>query len=221
MRIYFHTSTQHILMAPAKSGSSTLEQMLQKEYYWDNIFLGKPVTDPQNLLLDYIDPWYIKNSRVFVIVRNPVDWIISGFRYMQYQNIVDPSHVPYPNNLKDHLISIKNNLIEDPFWKLHCLHQPADFLRTGYRFFKLEDFKLVLRYLDKNCNSEYRKLDNYNVNKNNSIPYPVIGDFEKSVILDLTRKAAILTGYDIEKSIEDYRAKYNQGEGNEFSVQNV
>lgn len=208
-------------MAPAKAGCSTIERMFRGNWYWDNVFIGKSINDPKNLLQDYIDESLIKKCKVFVIVRNPLDWIISGFRWIQYQNIVDRTHGGYPIALTDHLIAIKNVLVEDPYWKMHCLHQPSEYLRREYKYVKLENFKTFINYLDNCCDSKYDKLSNYNVNKNSFVPYPDINDFEENLILELTRKAAILTNYNVEESIKQYRQKYNSGELNEFLKQNV
>lgn len=208
-------------MAPAKTGSSTIERMFQRRWNWDNVFLGKPITDPKLLLQDYIYEPLLRSFKIFVIVRNPFNWIISGFRWMQYQNLTDKTHPWYPDTLTDHLIAMKNASIADGYWQQHCLFQPAEFIRREHHYIKLENFKTFLLYLDRHCDSDYDKADNYNINKNDFVPYPDVNDFEKNLILELTRKSAILTNYNIEQSIDKYRQRYNSGELNEFLKQNV
>ncbi len=216
MKIYINNLKSHLIIAPAKTGSSTVERMFQRRWNWDNVFIGKTIHDPKNLLQDYIEDSLLRTFKVFIIVRNPFDWIISGFRWMQHQNLVDYTHEWYPSTLTDHLIAMKNDTIKDNYWRNHCLFQPADFLRREYHYVKLENFKSFLKYLDRTCDSDYDKSDNYNINKNMFVPYPDISDFEKDLILELTRKSAILTNYNIQQSIDNYKQKYDSGELNEF-----
>lgn len=223
MEMFINTEYQHIIMAPCKTGSSTIERMFQRRWNWHNIFLGKPIKSPQNILLDYLSPYEIKSNKVLLFVRNPFDWIISGFRHMQDQNRIDFTHSPYPDTLKDHLIAMKNGSIKDHYWQNHCLYQPADFLKPEYQIVKLENFAAFVRYLDKNLNSDYDKpLDNdYKINVNKKVPFPEIGNFEEQLIIELTRKAAILTCYDVPKSIKSYKKRYTTGELNEFLTKDV
>jgi hypothetical protein len=219
MKIYIHNHYKYIIMAPAKTGSSTIQRMLQTRIDWDNIFLGKKITDPQNLLLDYLDSYYLQSHKVIVMVRNPFDWFISGFRWMQFQNATHSTL--YPDTLKDHLIAVKNNSVECGYWQEHCLYQPADFYRREYGYWKLENFPSFVKFLKRQCGGDFNEYSNYNINQNIHVPFPEVGDFEANLILELSRRAAILTNYNVEESIKNYREKYNKGELNELPKSHV
>ena len=214
MRMYISRDYKHIVMAPSKCGSSTIEQMFQTRYHWDNVYLGKEISDPANILNQYIDPIFMFNYKKVLLVRNPFDYIISGFRFMLLQN--KKHNTFYFNKLTSHLLAIKKNVIKDQFWRNHCQHQPADFYNSTFVIHKLEKFDKFLNYLNKNCKKDYNLLPSYHIHRQKHIPYPEINEVDENLILELTKKAADLTGYNIPKSIENYKKKYNSGELNEL-----
>lgn len=215
MKIYLHNESKVIVIAPAKTGSSTIERMLHTRSRWSHVFLGKRITDPKHILLDYMDPHFLKTHKVLLIVRNPFDWLISGFRWIQHTSNLNDTL--YPDTLRDHLIAVKNDLVRCEHWRTHCYFQPADFYNDNFKIIKLEKFNHLTKYLKQRCNDDFEKLPDYDINHNSYVPYPEIGEFEKNLIIELTRKAAIITNYNIEESIEIYRKKYNNGDPSELS----
>lgn len=213
MKIYISPLHKHIIFGPNKCGSSTIEHMLQTRWDWDNVWIGKKITDPAKILDDYIEPASIINFRKILLVRNPFDYIISGFRHIQYENRRGGL---FPDTLTDHLIAIKNFTITDQYWIDHCQYQPADFYNPGFIIHKLEEWDKFLQHMNFYCKKDYNSLEDYQVNKQMRVEYPDVNDFEKQLIIELTRKAAILTKYNIEESIDAYRKKYNSGELNEL-----
>lgn len=215
MRIYISPKYKHIVMAPFRCGSTTVECMLQTRGHWENVFLGKKIIDPSKILDDYIDPNFIIDYKKVLLVRNPFNYIISGFRFMLDQNKQHNSFC-FPS-LTSHLLAIKKSIVtEDRFWSNHCQHQPFDYYNSKFIVYKLEEFDKFLKYLDINCKGDYNFLSIYHENKQENIPYPAINEFEENLIIKLTKTAAKRTGYNVLKSIEIYKKRYNSGELNEL-----
>ena len=128
--------------------------------------------------------------------------------------------VGFPD-LTSHLLAIKNNNVKCKQWLDHCQYQPFDFYNPGFTIHRLEKFDKFLNYLDKNCKKDYEPLSNFQLNKQETIPYPNINDFEENLIIELTKAAADHTKYDIPKSISVYRERYNSGELNELFKSHV
>jgi hypothetical protein len=205
MRIYISDKYKHIIMAPCKAGSCTIDGLFKAQWNWDSIYIGKKIENPKSLLHNYFSPGLLTSFKVILFVRNPVDWIISGYRYMQIEANLTSK---YPRSLIDHLIAVKNKSINDELWLEHCYRQPAFFYHKWFKIQKLEEFNSFLTYMDENCNSDYRKHKNYNINKNTEVPYPYIGKKEAKLLMSLTLKTAKIGNYDVVEAIENHNRKH-------------
>jgi hypothetical protein len=198
-------------MAQNKAGCSTLESMFGEKKEWQDIFQGKKIKNPKKYLSAYLDNSFTLTYKTTLLIRNPVDWIISGFRWMALENQMHKELPQYAKSLTEHLLAIQNKTPYDQHWLNHCLYFPMDFYNDGFRLFKLEEFNKFLKYLDRNCSSDYTKLETYNQNKNCVIPYPEITDVDKKLILELTSKRLESSYYNVEQTIELYQYKYKKG----------
>lgn len=204
MRIYISDKYKHVIMAPCKTGSCTVDGLFRAQVNWDSIYLGKPIENPKTLLFNYMTPELLRHFTVILFIRNPVDWIISGFRYMQNEANQTAN---YPRSLLDHLIAMKHKSVEDEFWLAHCYRQPAYFYNKEFKIQKLEEFSEFLKHLKNNCKSEYRRNSSYVANKNTTVPYPKIGIEEEKLLIKLTTKTAKIGNYNVLETIEKYKRK--------------
>ena len=213
--MYISEKYKQIVMAPFKCGSTTVEHMFQTRFNWDNIYQGKKMTTPSEVLSQYIDRNLFLDYKIHLLVRNPFDFIISGFRHMLRHNENFKPKIGFPD-LTSHLLAIKNNNVKNNHWLKHCQYQPFDYYNQGFIIHKLEKFDVFLNYLDVKCKKDYEPLPNFHLNKQKTIPYPSINEFEENLIIELTKKAADHTKYNIPKSISVYRERYKSGELNEL-----
>lgn len=216
MRVYINKIYQTIIIVLCKTGSTTVSEMLQDHNNWESVPLEKKITDPKNLLYSYIDKAQYSNYQIILLIRNPVDWIISGYRYMQYKVIntkkSDPiakyrGYSSYPKNFREHLLAILNNNIKDEFWRIHCYWQPLEFYNDNFIIFRLEEFDKFKNYLDTHCNSDYKKHKIYHYNKNKDIEYPIIDKITAMLITVIIKKHKNIGKYNIKETIDNYKVR--------------
>jgi hypothetical protein len=203
MRIYISTKHEHILLIPCKTGSSSVNAMLRMHESWECIFIGKKVTNPKTILDDYIEMDWFSHYTTVLLIRDPIDWIISGYRYMQKDKRKISKN--YPTIFNEHLLSILNDKVDCEHWKRHCCYQPLDYYNDNYIFFKLEEFETFKKYLDINCNSDYIKYKDYHFNKNQEIEYPQIKHNDISLLYKIANKHNMIGKYDLSKTINRYQ----------------
>ena len=205
MRAYISTKHRHIVLAPCKTGSCTVDNMLKSHPSWDSIFLGKKIHDTKNFLYDYLCKDIYKEYTKILLIRNPIDWIISGFRYMQLD--VNKKQ-GYPKVLREHLVAVLKNEISCEYWIHHCYWQPLSFFNDDYITFKIENFDKFVEYLEKNCQGEFIKHKIYQFNKNIEIPYPTVDNIDISLLLKIAKTYNDIGQYNLNKTINNYVIKH-------------
>ena len=75
-----------ILLVPNKCASSSCQRMIPKQYHKENI---NDVT--------------LKNNLIWGIVRDPVEWYVSGWRFFRTGLLPDKSNKPYVKDFDTHL----------------------------------------------------------------------------------------------------------------------
>ncbi len=207
--IYVSPKYKHIIMIPCKTGSITVDYMLGRcnNYNWHSVFIGKEITSTTDILWDYLDHNIYSKYKTILMIRNPIEWIISGYRCMQ---IKENKNQNYPSTFRNHLLSIIKNDIDCIYWKSHCYWQPLDYYNDNFSIFKLEEFDKFKKYLDKTCASDYKKYENYQFNTNTEVKYPILDQIDVALIKKLAKKHNKIGKYDLKETINKYRIKYGE-----------
>ena len=204
--IFCNGNTKKALGCPTKTASSTIEAALSPTPL-------HRIWNPCALLTH--ERLILKNFEFAVLVRNPVDWYVSGYRYALWNEAL----LYKTANFTQHLLNINEALNIDRFdhidlkyglmWLNHCVVDPVLSAKhigiTPIKYIQIEsNLELhVSEWLDV----DFKMPSPHNTNT--FVHYPKLTDTDKNLIKDLSSSWAKEAGYDIDKCISEYEAKVN------------
>ena len=223
--IYVNHLHKKGIIIPCKCGSSAFGNMLFMQAYgsgkrnrhWEQF----QTRQEQRLAKDVITSNNLSNYDFIGIARNPVDWYISGFRFVQ-QCIKDGvltephNYWHFPTVFRQHLELVDklhtseiNDGEYDEWWLDHCMLNPYMHFTENTQVIDLGDWNKIRQWFD----TFYKLKHEFAiVNKtSDTIPYPVL-DYNEIFLLrklhsNFWHLPKIPSIYNIDKSIKNYILK--------------
>jgi hypothetical protein len=176
-----------IISVPMKCGTETFATALPKD--WIDIYANPKFDEiPLSALEKTLKVCELTNRNLndythYVIVRHPVKWLVSGFRFLQSLQ-KNPKHFKYHTNFEKHLHDVylertQNYQAFDGFWSDHCSVMPDQYCDENAIPIKLE-----------NIDEFFKTFDIYNIpllNKTSSrIPYPRLNTLSKDLLYKIS-----------------------------------
>lgn len=205
IQIIYNRKTKKALFCPLKTASSSLQESVGGLLPFIDLSSLNP-----NVWL------WLQHYEIASLVRDPVDWYVSGYRY-SHQNInLKHRSDTFYNHLQD-VKTVLENDNPNPFpknkifhltWINHCVKNPIMQLKSiglnATHFIKIENNlkKQVCDWLDTDLPLKH-------LNCSVGLDFPIIGDNECKLLQELSSTWAETAGYNIETSIEQYKAKVN------------
>lgn len=180
-----------IISVPMKCGTETFAEIFKNDRHWVDIYKSRTLDDIELSGLNKTLKVFELTGRNFedythyVIVRHPVDWLVSGFRFLQSfkQN---RKLFKYHTNFYKHLKDVKKERDSDVtifnlFWSDHCSVMPDCYCDESALPRKIEDLDNFL--IELNIDTPIPVL-----NKTAShVPYPLINNKCKTIIEDICK----------------------------------
>tara|TARA_Y100000385_G_C13028522_1_gene609609 strand:+ start:273 stop:860 length:588 start_codon:yes stop_codon:yes gene_type:complete len=184
--------TKELLIVPMKCGSTSFRKLYAKDKDWFDLSSNKQLDRLPLIGVEKIHEMFCITKRDIdqysktLIIRDPVQWLISGFRFLQLMN--HPKSPWYPKHLAKHLNKVRKDKHKDLFFTDHCCALPNRYYFPGCKIIKLEESNLSIQ-------------ENVTPSR---IAYPELDESAIQLIVQLTEDYCELFGYDIEKSIKYY-----------------
>ena len=205
---------------PCKCGSTAFGNMLfildnDGKNHWEELNTSQDTRLAKDVLISN----GITDYECVGIARDPVEWYVSGFRFIQQQIDLDENvklqdgYWQFPKTFQEHLELIHHyhnigldNTEKDEWWVDHCFLNPYMHFTENTIVFDLKDWHTIKLWF----RSFYKlKHDFFIVNKtSDKIPYPIL-DYNhifliKKLYSDFWTHPNI---YNIDKSIKNYITK--------------
>lgn len=183
---------KHLLIVPMKCGSTSYRKLYADEPDWIDLSANQQLDRLPFVGIDKIYEMFritkrdIDDYEKTLIIRDPVQWLVSGFRFLQH--MYHPKAPWYPKKLNKHLKAVKKDKRKDLFFTDHCCALPDEYYFEDCKVLKLEE-------------------QNLGIHENitpSTIPYPDLDDKSIDLITKITEDYCQLFGYDINKSIKYY-----------------
>lgn len=200
--MFINDKRKIIISVPMKCGTETFAEIFQNDRHWIDIYKSRTLDDielsglAKTLKVFELTGRNFEDYTHYVIVRHPVDWLVSGFRFLQSfkQN---RKLFQYHTNFYKHLKDVKkereqNTTVFNLFWSDHCSVMPdryCDKNALPRQIEKLDDFLKEL-----NIDADIPVL-----NKTSShIPYPAINNSSRELLKDICLEYCEKYGYTIQ-----------------------
>lgn len=184
--------TKQLLIVPMKCGSTSYRKLYASSKEWIDLSNDEKLDSIPLVGSSKIQEIFkltkrnINEYEKTLIIRDPVQWLVSGYRFLQL--MYNPRTLWYPNNLSSHLKKVHKDTQIDLFFSDHCSVMPDKYYFEDCTVLKLEE-------------------QNLKVNENQTpsrIMYPVLDNKSADLIVKITKHYCQLFSYDIEKSIKYY-----------------
>lgn len=197
--MFLNDKQKIVISVPMKCGTETFAEIFKHDKNWIDIYKNRTLDDIELSGLDKTLKVFELTHRNFddythyVIVRHPVQWIISGFRFLQSfkQN---RKLFKYHTNFYNHLKDVKkerdlNITVFNLFWSDHCSVMPDRYCNENALPRQIENLDAFLNEL--NIDTEIPVL-----NKTAShIPYPDINIQCRTLLQDICKEYCQQYGY--------------------------
>lgn len=204
------------IIAPCKCGSAAFENYLitiQDDNAWEgyNVSMDLPLAHLA------IKEYKFSDYEFVGIIRDPVEWYVSGFRFVQKMIATDKStkkldkEWKFPNTFTEHLLLVKHlhetSMEYEPWWKDHCFVNPTMHFPKNIRMFDIKDW-ISIEFWLKTFWSTWHPFHIINQTEN-TIPYPTLDNDSIFLLKQLHRRYwNIQHLYNIDQSIQQYVKKW-------------
>lgn len=183
---------KQLLIVPMKCGSSSYRTLYANNPQWTDFSKVQHLDDlPLSGTAKIYKIFKLTNRNIneystTLIVRDPVQWLVSGYRFLRL--MYNPRAPWYPKSLSSHLKKVYRDDRSDLFFSDHCSVMPDQYYIKGCNVQRLEQLNLPVK-------------ENTTPDK---IPYPKLDEKSIELITKITKNYCQLFNYSIEKSIKYY-----------------
>lgn len=184
--------TKQLLIVPMKCGSTSYRKLYADTQDWIDLSNNEKLDSIPLVGSSKIQEMFCRTDRNIneyektLIVRDPVQWLVSGYRFLKL--MYNPRTPWYPKSLSSHLKKVYKDTHNDLFFSDHCSVMPDRYYFDNCIVLKLETQSISIK-------------ENVTPSK---IPYPEIDNKSADLIARITKNYCQLFDYDIEKSIKYY-----------------
>lgn len=189
-----------IISVPMKCGTETFAELLDDS--WIDIYAKAKFDElPLSALQKTLNVCELTDRNLddythYVIVRHPVKWLVSGFRFLQSLK-KNPKHFKYHTDFEKHLQDVllertSDYIAFDSFWSDHCSVMPDQYCNENAIPIKLENLQDFVTQLG------IQKTIPINNKTSGRIPYPQINTNVSKLLHELCKDYCQRFDYNME-----------------------
>jgi hypothetical protein len=162
----YHPELKLAFVHTPKCGGTAISRSLVYDHGFVNVEDGLWYDSSYDQLVKHVSD--IEQYQIFTTIRNPVDWVISGYNYCNFYDLTFSEHVaaiiePWTLINKHNDAEYQSSLLH---WYWHCALQPPHHFPYHSVVFKLENISDLEMWLTQKLDNQV-KFDN-SINKSHT-----------------------------------------------------